>query len=100
MNEIEEKNVRAIETLTATIAVLAYRAIELEREGDAARKDADLWHEAYKSKDDKLKRLEEIYARETDEHELVRKRLEEAQLLIHELTEAQESSDDDDGYFG
>lgn len=55
---MDEKTKSPIALMAAMLAEMAERAVEAERERDAAKKDADNWYRLYTAKDEQLKDAE------------------------------------------
>lgn len=66
---MNEKTKTPIERMAALLAEMTERAIEAERQRDAAREDASNWYQLYHDKNEKLNRAETALAAQIKENE-------------------------------
>lgn len=74
---MNEKTMTPIGSMAALLAEMTERAIEAERQRDAAKKDAETWYQHFQNKAAKLNEAEEALAAQVNENEKLRRSIEE-----------------------
>lgn len=77
-----------IQLLAEALAEMTERAVQAERERDAAKKDAETWYQSYCKQDERIKELEMQMCAEIDEHQKTKDALREALDLAAERSKA------------
>ena len=74
---MNEKTMTPIESMAALLAEMTERAVEAERQRDAAKKDSDSWYHLYMERDAQLKDAEDKLAAEIKGNAELRRTIEE-----------------------
>ena len=72
---MDDKLKSPVTLMAEALAKMTERAIEAERQRDAAKKDADNWYQNWQHKDAQVKRAEEALSAEIEAHEHTRSML-------------------------
>lgn len=75
---MDEKTKSPIARMADMLAEMTERAVEAERQRDAAKKDAENWYQSWQNKDAQLKRAEEALEAEIETHKHTRSMLQKA----------------------
>ena len=74
---MDEKTMTPISRMADLLAEMAERAVEAERQRDAAKEDSNQWYRHYLSKEEQLKATEELLAAQIKVNEELRGRIAE-----------------------
>ena len=83
MNNINEKTTTPIGCMAALLAEMTERAMEAERQRDAAKDESDQWYRHYQNLEAKLKDAEASLAAQIKENEVLREAIAEYIESMH-----------------